>query len=144
MTEQFKSDNPSTPQQSESDLVGLIKMMQQQLAFLEKKIDILLSQSKERNFSKPSRPFDRPYRPGRHQDKRGHGEDSRERSFNSGPYFEKRQGDEQRGFGGPKKNYSNERENPSNQDRYFKKKYDDKKGGFDPRKKNFFHKRKDH
>jgi len=148
MTEQIKSDNSSTPQQTESDVFVLIKKMQQQLAFLEKKIDILISQSQakpfgEKHFSKPSRSFDRPYRPGHNQDKRDQGEGSRERSFHSGHHFEKRQGDENRGLGGPKKDYSEGRENSSSQDRHFKKSYDGKKRGFDPRKKTFFHKRKD-
>lgn len=66
---------------SETDLVSLIKRMQQQLNYLEKKIDVLISQSQpkpfrerterpfrerperpyqKRTFSKPSRSFDRP------------------------------------------------------------------------------------
>ena len=169
MTEQFKSDNPSAPQQSETDVVVLIKKMQQQLAFLEKKIDLLVSQSqekpfREKSFSRPSRPFDRPYRPGGHYpDKRDHGEGSRERSFRPGHYsdkrdqgegsrersfrpthhFEKRQGEEQRSFDGPRKEYSGSREEGSGQERRFEKKYDGKKKTFDPRKKQFFHQRKD-
>ena len=130
MTEQLKSDNFSTPQNLESDILVLIKKMQQQLVFLEKKIDTLISQSqekpfREKQFSKPFRSPDRSYRPGpgHHQDKRG-------------------QGEENRGYGGPKKNYSDDRDNSSGQERYFKK-YDSKKRGFDPRKKPFFHKRKD-
>ena len=115
MTEQLKSDNFSAPQQTEPDVLVLIKKMQQQLASLEKKIDILISQSqekpfREKHFSKPFRSFDRPYRPGHYHDKKDHGDD-------------------------PK--------NSSSPDRHFKKKYGGKKGGFDPRKKSFFHKRKD-
>lgn len=66
---------------SETDLVSLVKRMQQQLNYLEKKIDVLISQSRpkpfrerterpfrerperpfqKRTFSKPSRSFDRP------------------------------------------------------------------------------------
>jgi len=66
---------------SETDLVSLVKRMQQQLNYLEKKIDVLISQSQpkpfrerterpfrerperpfqKRTFSKPSRSFDRP------------------------------------------------------------------------------------
>ena len=65
---------------SETDLVSLVKRMQQQLNYLEKKIDVLISQSqpkpfrerterpfregaerpfRKRTFSKPSRSFDR-------------------------------------------------------------------------------------
>jgi len=55
------------------DVVGLLKRMQQQLSFLEKKIDTLLSQSSQgggsdrprfnsdRRFSRPSRPFGNSY-----------------------------------------------------------------------------------
>jgi hypothetical protein len=169
MTEQFKNDDPLASQQSETDIVVLIKKMQQQLTFLEKKIDILVSQSqekplKERHFSRPSRPFDRPYRPGGHYpDKREHGEGSRERSFRPGHYSDKRehgeglrersfrlshhsdrpQGEVKRGFDGPRKEYSGNREGSSSPERHFEKKYDGKKKIFDPRKKDFFHKRKD-
>ena len=148
MTEQLKSDNSSAPQQTEPDVLVLIKKMHQQLAFLEKKIDILISQSqekpfREKHFLKPFRSFGRPYRPGYYHDKRDQGEDLRGRSFHSGHHLEKRQGDENRGPGGPKKDYSDDRENSSSQDRHFKKKYGGKKRGFGPRKKLFFHKRKD-
>ncbi len=148
MTEQFKSENPSTPQHIEVDIVVLIKKMQMQLSFLDKKIDILINQSqekpsRERHFSKPFRSFDRHSRPGHYGDKRNQGDDFRERSSGSSRHFEKRQGDEQRGPGGPKKDYSGARENNSSQDRPFKKKFDGKKRKFDPRQKPFFHKRKD-
>jgi hypothetical protein len=66
---------------SETDLVALVQRMQQQLNYLEKKIDVLISQSQpkpfrerterpfrerperpfqKRTFSKPARSFDRP------------------------------------------------------------------------------------
>ena len=148
MTEQLKSDNSSAPQQAEPDVLVLIKKMHQQLASLEKKIDILISQPqekpfREKHFSKSFRSFDRPYRPGHSHDKRDQGEDSRGRSFRSGPHFEKRPRDENRGFGGPQRSHGDDQKNSSSPDRHFKKKYDDKKRGFDPRKKSFFHKRKD-
>ena len=73
MNEHFKQDNSSVP---EGDLsVGvMLKKIQQQLNFLEKKIDILMGQSsgrpsfkpsfnKDRNFSK-ERHFSKPFRPG--------------------------------------------------------------------------------
>lgn len=147
MTEQPKNDNFSMPQQNEPDILFLIQKIQQQLVFLEKKIDILVSQSREtpfreKSFSKPFRPSGRPYRPGHSYDKRGQGEDSRERGFRSGPSFEKHQRDENQKFEGPKKEYSGDRENSSGQDRPFRKKFGGKKGGFDPRKKSFFHKGK--
>ena len=148
MTDQLKNDNSLALQQTESDVLVLIKKMQQQLASLEKKIDILTSQSqqkpfREKHFSKPFRSFDRPYRPGHYHDKRNQGEGPKERSFRSGPHFEKRPGDENRGFGGPQRSHGDDQKNSSSQDRHFKKKYDGKKRGFDPGKKSFFHKRKD-
>ena len=148
MTEQLKSDNFSAPQQTGSDVLVLIKKMHQQLVFLEKKIDILISQSqekpfREKRFLKPFRSFGRPYRPGHFHDKRDQSEGLRERSFHSGSHFEKRREEENRGFGGPKKDYSDSRENSPSQDRHFRKKFGGKKRGFDPRKKPFFHKRKD-
>ena len=148
MTDQLKSDNFSAPQQTEPDVLVLIKKMQQQLASLEKKMDILISQSqekpfREKPFSKPFQSFDRPYRPGHSHGKRDQGEDPRARSFRSGPHSEKRPGDENRGFGGPQRSHGDDQKNSSSQDRHFNKKYGDKKRGFDPKKKSFFHKRKD-
>jgi hypothetical protein len=54
---------------SETDLVSLVKRMQQQLNYLEKKIDILISQSQPKPFrERTERPFregsDRPFREG--------------------------------------------------------------------------------
>ena len=124
MTEHFKNGNSLVPyQKSESEVLVLIKKMQQQLTFLERKIDILIGQpqekpSRERSFSKPSHSFDRSYRPDHYRGNRGQGEDPKERSFRPGYHSEKRQGDEHRGFGG-------------------------KKRGFGPKKNFSFHKRKD-
>ena len=59
MSEENKS-SPSTTQTFDLDLLGVLKRMQQQLGFLEKKIDTLIKQSsdkpfRERNFSQPFR-----------------------------------------------------------------------------------------
>ena len=148
MSEQLERDDSLSPGSNEQDVAALINKMQKQLVFLEKKIDILISQSqerpsRERNFSKPFRSFDRSYRPGHYHDKRDQGEDFRERGIRSGHHFEKRQPDENRGFGGPKRDYGADRENSPGQDRGFKKKYGGEKRGFDPGKKPFFHKRKE-
>ena len=124
MTEQFKNGDFSAFQNDETNVLVLIKKMQQQLIFLEKKIDILINQSQERpsrekTFSKPFRSFERSYRPGHYRDKKSYDGDSQERSFHSGHHHsEKRHGDEHRGFSG-------------------------KKRGFDPKNKFSFHKRKD-
>jgi hypothetical protein len=63
----------------ESDVMALLQRMQQQLTFLEKKLDTLLQQSQqsqskpfarpERTFSKPFRPYGGPHPSGGH----GHG-----------------------------------------------------------------------
>ena len=55
----------------ETDVIGLLKKMQQQLVYLEKKIDTLIAQrpvqegrppfQKDRNFSRPFRPYGRPH-----------------------------------------------------------------------------------
>ena len=100
MGEQSQHNDSLSPALAEQDVVVLIKKMQQQLVFLEKKIDILISQSQaksfgEKHFSKPFRSFDRPHRrPGREYD---HG--SGEKSFDRERHFEKRHGEENRGFG---------------------------------------------
>jgi hypothetical protein len=123
MTEQFKNGDFSAPRQTEPEVLVLIKKMQQQLIFLEKKLDILINQSqekpfREKSFSKSFRSFDRPYSSGPYRGKRSQGEDSKERGFRSGHHSEKRPGDENRGFGGEKR-------------------------GFGSKKKLSFHKRKD-
>lgn len=67
MSEQLERDDSLSPGPNDQDVAALINKMQKQLVFLEKKIDILISQSqerpsRERNFSKPFRSFDRSYR----------------------------------------------------------------------------------
>ena|SRR3989338_1326163 len=148
MTEQLKSENSSTSQQPESDVLVLIKRMHQQLIFLEKKIDMLINKSqekpfREKHFSKPFRSFSRPYRPGQHHDKQDRGEDFEERGSRSGHHFEKHRGNEDQGFGGPKKHYSDDRESSPGQGHHFKNKFGGKKRGFGSGKKFFSHKRKD-
>ena len=127
MNEQPHDQNVSAPQPAESEVVALIKKMHQQLIFLEKKIDMLISQSGSSQ-ERPSRPFSSrpPYR-GNYNDKRGLGGDSRERSFRSDRPFDKH------------KSYNRDaREGGSGQDRPFQKKYDGGKKGFVPKKKSFY------
>ena len=137
MSEQPQHNDSLPPASAEQDVVVLIKKMQQQLVFLEKKIDILISQSQERPFSKeqhfsrPFRSFGRPHRP------------SGEKSFDRERPFEKRHGEEDRGFGYKKKSYGHTRGSDFSQERHFEKRHDGEKRGFDPKKKPFFHKRKD-
>jgi hypothetical protein len=101
--------NPSAvPDESDTDIVSLLKKMQQQLLFLERKIDMLVSQSKERpsggNVSpdRPfrSRPFSKPYRSFDHPQRHGKGErehSPRERDSAQGHFYERRQRDKSRG-----------------------------------------------
>jgi hypothetical protein len=109
MSEQYKQLSPSSaPLPEESDVLALIKKVEQHLVFLEKKIDLLLSQSSgggrpfnSRPFSRPSRaPFDR----SRPSHEKQHGSGPREfgprRPFNN----KKEPGEGQRGgFGARKK-----------------------------------------
>lgn len=118
MADPLESDNSSTPQQSEPDVLVLIKKMQQQLVFLEKKIDILINQSQAR----PS--YERPF--------------SRERSFDRGRRFEKRPGEESQGFGYKKKSYDNPRESDSGREHHFEKRHSGENRGFGQKKKPFY------
>lgn len=94
MSEEFKSENPQAGAPAGQDVVVLIKRMQQQLLFLEKKIDMLISLSQERpegrdrGFSKPFRPsFSHSHRPdNRYENRResgGREGDPRERGFSA-------------------------------------------------------------
>jgi len=73
-----ENEELSAPPQADSDVVSLIKKMQQQLNFLEKKIDILIGQSPERPFQDREKRFSKPFRPS--FGNRGGGRD-----FNRGP-----------------------------------------------------------
>jgi hypothetical protein len=126
MNEQPMPVDPSNPASSEADLLFQIKRIQQQLVFLEKKIDTLINRPQERppreeHFSKPFRP---PYRPSYRHDKGGHydrpregreggydksrpyekrGGEGREGGFDKNRRFEKRPSGEHRGFSYKKK-----------------------------------------
>ena len=114
MNEQPDDQNVSAPQPAESEVVLLIKKLQQQLTFLEKKIDTLITQSKQPQ-EKPFRSFDRPPHRGPYQDKKEFGK---------------------------QKNYRDDREGGSGLQRPFKKKYEGEKREFDPKKKPFWQNRK--
>ena len=127
MSEQFEHDAPMASPQADSNVVALIKKIQQQLVFLEKKIDALIGQSQERpfrnkSFSKPYRSFERSqhprsgeqynnagerkYEPGRHIEKNQRVENSgfaEKREHGPGRHFGKPQSDENSGFAGKKK-----------------------------------------
>lgn len=143
MNEQFKH-NDSLPSASDDQfVVSLIKRMQQQLAFLEKKIDILIDQSSrrpfsEKPFSKTSRPFGRPYRPF----DREHGGASGEKRFDRGHHFEKRHSEESQRFDHKKKAYGDSRESNFSHDRNFARS-DGPKEGFGNKNKPVRYQRRD-
>jgi len=134
MSEQLGHNEALPPAEQSQELLVIIRKMQQQLLFLEKKIDILInnqSQSKpsvERHFSKPFRSYERPYRPY----DRAHGSASGEKSFDRGRHFEKRHSEEGRG-----------REGDFSPKRHFEKRHEGVKRGFDPKKKPFTFRKKE-
>ena len=82
MKKNIKPKSSSVPQRDEQDMTTLINKMQEHLVSLEKKIDVLISQSskkpaEEKHFSKPFQRFDRP----RHHDRGDRDNNFRERSF---------------------------------------------------------------
>ena len=58
-----ENEDIAVPPPADSDVVSLIKKMQQQLNFLEKKIDILIGQSPEKPFRDREKRFSKPFRP---------------------------------------------------------------------------------
>ena len=121
MSEQSR-DNEALPVAAEQDVLTLIRKMQQQLSFLEKKIDILISQSQ----AKPSgdKPFSRPFR-------------IEERSFDRERPYEKRHGPEFRGVGYKKQGYGNPREGDFNQGHRFDKRHGPEGRGFQRRTRGY-------
>ena len=104
MSEQPQQNEPLTPAPVEQNVAELIKKMHQQLVYLEKKIDTLISQSSgrpssEKRFSKPFRSFGPTHR----SSGREHGNAAGGKSFDRGHHFEKRQGGEKSGFDQKKK-----------------------------------------
>ena len=109
------SINPSAvPEESEPDVVALLQRLQQQLVFLERKIDQLISQSKERPsgerssqdrpfrkrpFSKPFHSFEPPQRHGKGE----YGHKSGERDSAPGHFYDHRPGAKKRGPNSKKK-----------------------------------------
>ena len=114
MKEESSISPSAVPDESETDVVSILKRMQQQLLFLERKIDLLISQSQERPFGEKTspdkpfqkRPFSKPFRsfdhPQRHG-KGGYGRSPRERESAQGQFYERRLREKSRGPN-PKKN----------------------------------------
>src|SRR3990167_2038653 len=102
MNEHFKDDTSSVSPQAEPNVMTAIKKIQEQLGFLEKKIDILIKQSsarplKETVFPKPCRPGGSG--PPRYQAGGGRDDRPRENSFSQERRFDKRHSGGNRGFG---------------------------------------------
>jgi len=82
MNEESPITPSAIPDESDTDIVSLLKKMQQQLHFLEKKIDLLFRQSQERqpgektfpNRPSQKRPFSKQYRSYDHSRHRSRGE----------------------------------------------------------------------
>lgn len=117
MNEESSITPAAVPDESDTDVVSLLKTMQQQLHFLERKIDLLISQSQKRPhgendspdrpshkrpFSKKFRSFDHPRRPNRED--RGYG--PREGDSTRGHFYEHRPGGKSRGPNPKKKSFS--------------------------------------
>jgi hypothetical protein len=116
MNEESSINPSSAPDETDTDVVSLLKRMQQQLSSLERKIDLLISNSREgssgetpsdgpfrkRSFSKPFRSFDHPRRHG----KGGHAHSPRERDSAQGHFYEHRPHEKNRGSGPRKRPFS--------------------------------------
>lgn len=146
MSENFESED-SFPGASEAqDVVVLIKKMQQQLTFLEKKIDLLINKigegsGRDRHFSKSSRSFERHHR----SFDRGSEGRSGEKNFGHRRHFKKGHSGEDREFDRQEKKGDNfHQEGDFNKDRHFKKRHDGERRAFYQKGKPFSHKRKGH
>lgn len=141
---QFHHDDFLQPVPAEQDIVALIKRMQQQLAFLEKKLDILISQSQanpsgERHFSKPFRASGYPHRHAAGERDTGYGQ----KRFERGRRFEKRHGENNNNFGHTAKSHDDPRDSAGGPEHHFEKRRGGEKRGFTHKKKSFFNRRKD-
>jgi len=101
MKEEPKDSPSPVPDQTDTDLVSLLRAMQQQLTHLEKKVDMLVSRSQERSSEeRPAharsfgrRPLSKQYRPHdqTHQhDKREREYPPRDRDAVRGHFYERR------------------------------------------------------
>ena len=133
----------SRQEQEGHDVIALIKRMQQQLAFLEKKIDLLISQSQprtsgERHFSKPFGSAG----PSRRRTAREHDGNYGERRADRGRHFGKRPGENNRDFGRDKQTYDKPREGDRDQERHFEDRHGRDKGKFKHKGGSFYDRRK--
>lgn len=92
MEKHFGHNSSSVPPQAEPDVVAILKRIQQQLVFLEKKLDTLINQPsgrpfEKRPFPKPQRSFGPPHRYGKGQQ----GNSSGEGNFGQGRRFDRQE-----------------------------------------------------
>jgi hypothetical protein len=120
MKEESNITPEAVPEESDTDIVSILKGMQKQLLFLEKKIDSLLSQSKERSSAgntspdRPfrKRPFSKPFRSFEHTPRHGKEERERaprERDAAKGHFYEHRPHEKSPGRGPRNKSFSSKR-----------------------------------
>jgi len=130
-------------EQEGNDVIALIKRMQQQLAFLEKKIDLLISQSQsrpsgERHFSKPFGSAGS----SRHHAAREHDGNYGESRADRGRHFGKRPGEDNRDF----RRHSRDSDSPRESDRgpghHFEDRHGRDKGKFKNKGSSFYDRRK--
>jgi hypothetical protein len=120
MNEEIQDNDNLQSEPAEQDLVVMIKKMQQQLTFLEKKIDILINQSEarpsgEKAYSKPFRPFNNQNRrPDRghegHSGPRNYYSERSSESRHGGHPFKGHQGGRKKSFGDKKPFYFKRRD----------------------------------
>ncbi len=118
MKEEWSDNASEVPDESDTDVLSLLKSMQQQLNLLERKIELLVSQSQKRpsgdKYSSdrpyPKRPFSKPFRSSehspRHHGKGEFGHSPRERDSAQGHFYEHRPHKKGRGPGPGKKSFS--------------------------------------
>jgi hypothetical protein len=143
MSKRSPHNDFSRQEQEGHDVIALIKRMQQQLAFLEKKIDLLISQSQSRPSAE--RHFSKPFGPAGHlarHSARGHDRSYGERQTDRGRHFGKRRSENNRDFGRDRQTQDKPREGDRDQEHHFedrhgrdKKKFKHKGGSFYDRRK---------
>ena len=117
MNEESSITPSAIPDGPDTDAVSLLKKMQQQLLFLERKIDLLISQSQERlqgekaSSTRPSqiRPFSKQFRSFDHPRQRSRGDQRyspRESDSAQGHFYEHRPRGKSRGPNPKKKPFS--------------------------------------
>ncbi|HOD12997.1 MAG TPA: hypothetical protein PLO93_00895 [Candidatus Omnitrophota bacterium] len=153
MSEELKASADTNTTETQTDVIVLIKNMQQQLIYLEKKIDALIGQLqqrpsedrpyREKRFERSFRSFDRSRSQGHYRGRGDQERDPRDRSFRPGRHFGKRDSEERQDFGRPREDRDRGFDGVSGQERPFKKSFGGGKKEFNPRKKSFFRGRRD-